>query len=209
MYEETDGLLEQAQEAAGSVSADLIKYAILALVAVIILLVLRRMFRRKKGVAPTLVPDLAVDIGALPTEGPSARPPVLEHYNVPVRLAVLVLAPTGRVRELPPIDRLPDFVDHILPGLADVLLVHKPLIRRWPPQLSSEGFARTFFAHVKLPGDRGKGTAWCSIAGRFKIGRETFMAGLLLRSDAKNNFSESIIREEHEWLGILRVKSGQ
>ena len=134
--------------------------------------------------------------------------PILEHYNVPVRLAAVVLAPTGRVLELPSIDQLPQLIDHIVPGLAQVMAAHRPLIRRWPSQLSAEGFAHAFFTQARLPGDGGKGTPWCSVAGRFKIHRQSLMAGLVMRAESNNNFGQSIIHKEHEWLGILRVKSG-
>lgn len=177
-------------------------------VALAILLLVRRIFKRRKRELPAALADLAVDVASLGEEGPPAGSTVLEHYNVPVRLAAVVLAPTGRVGGLPPPAEISALIDHIVPGLAQVTAGQAPLLRRWPPQLSAEGFARTVFAQVRLPGDGGKGTPWCSVAGRFKVEGTTFMAGLILRAATANNFSQTIIEKEHQWLGVLRVRSG-
>lgn len=202
------GPLDKILDAIRSVGGDLLIYAVGAAIAVMILIVVWKILAGRRREQPPPAPDLAVDLSSLGTEGPAATGPILEHYNVPVRLAAIVLAPTGRVLELPSIEQLPELIDHIVPGLGQVAAAHRPLIRRWPSQLSAEGFAHTFFAQVRLPGDGGKGTPWCSVAGRFKIQRRSLMAGLVMRAESENNFSQSTIHEEHEWLGILRVKSG-
>ena len=179
-----------------------------AVVALVLLWVVWRVLGRRKRKAPLPGPNLAIDVTLLGEQGPPAGPPVLEHYNVPVRLAGVVLAPTGREGALPSSDEIPALIDHAVPGLAEVAATHDPLVRRWPPQLSAEGFARTVFTQVTLPGDGGKGTPWCSVAGRFKVKGATYMAGLILRAAAANNFGQTVIEKEHEWLGVLRVKSG-
>ncbi len=203
------GLLERILDTIRSIGGDLLIYALAAVVVFIILIIVWKIFAGRRREAPPPAPDLHIDLGALAAEGPPASGPILEHYNMPVRLVAVVLAPTGRVLDLPTIDQVPQLIDHIVPGLARVVEAHRPLIRRWPAQLSSEGFAHTFFAQVQLPGDRGKGTPWCAVAGRFEIGRRRIMAGLVMRAGADNNFSQSIVHEQHEWLGILRVKSDE
>lgn len=201
--------LEAAKKAVTSLSLqELLTYALIALAVLLVLYILWRILARRRRELPPPAPDLAIDVLSLGSQGPPTAGPILEHYNVPVRLAAVVLAPTGRAGELPPIDQLPGLIDHVVPGLAQVVAAHETLVRRWPPQLSAEGFAHTFFAQVKLPGDRGKGTPWCSVAGRFEVGRRPMMAGLVMRAETANNFSQSIVHKEHEWLGILRVKSG-
>jgi hypothetical protein len=187
---------------------DLLIYGGSAVVVLLILAVAWKILTSRRRAPPPRVPDLAIDLASLPAEGPPATGPVLEHYNLPVRLAVVVLAPTGRSGELPPIAELARLIDHIVPGLAQVAEAHRPLIRRWPSQLSSEGFAHTFFSQVRLPGDGGKGTPWCAVAGKFKVQRRWLMAGLVMRAESDNNFSQSIVHQEHQWLAILRVKSG-
>lgn len=204
-----EGLPGKILDAIRSASGDLLVYVVAAVIAVVLLIILWKIFTGRRRELPPKAPDLAIDLAALGTEGPPAEGPILEHYNLPVRLAAVVLAPTGRVLDLPSLDQLPQLIDHIVPGLGQVAVAHRPLIRRWPPQLSAEGFAHAFFAQAKLPGDGGKGTPWCSVAGRFKIRRRSLMAGLVMHAEADNNFSQSIIHEEHQWLGILRVKSGE
>ena len=203
-----EGLLNKILDAIRSVGGDMLIYVVAAVIAVLVLIIAWKVLAGRRRELPPPAPDLAIDLTSLGTEGPPPAGPILEHYNVPVRLAAIVLAPTGRVLELPSMDQLPQLIDHIVPGLGQVATAHRPLIRRWPSQLSAEGFAHAFFAQVRLPGDGGKGTPWCSVAGRFKIKRQSLMAGLVMRAGADNNFSQSIIHEEHEWLGILRVKSG-
>lgn len=202
-------IVDKGKEAVSSLSVgELLAYALVVLAALLVLYILWRLLTKGRRELPPPPPELSIDVASLGTQPPPAGAPVLEHYNVPVRLAAVVLAPTGRVRQLPPPEELPGLIDHIVPGLAQVVVGHQPLIRRWPSQLSAEGFAHKFFAKVQLPGDRGKGTPWCSVAGRFEVGRQPLMAGLVMRAASSNNFGQSIVHREHEWLGILRVKGG-
>ena len=197
--------LTKLKETAGAMSAGLLKYAILAAVLVVILYVVVKVLRKPKKAA-LQVPDLAIDVMGLSTQGPPPGGPALYYYNVPVRLAALVVAPAGRMRELPPINQLGDVIDSIVPGLAEVVAAHKPVVRKWPAQLSTRGFAHTLFSHAKLPGEGGKGTPWCSAAGIFKIEKRPIMAGLVMRAAAPTNLGQAIIEEEAQWLDILRIQ---
>lgn len=203
-----EGLLDRILDTITSVDKNVITMAIVAVVALVVVVVVWRIFSGRKPKSLAAVLPEGIDVASLGEQGPAAAGPALEHYNVPVRLAAIVLAPTGRVGGLPTAGELSDLIDNIVPGLAQVTAAHQPLIRRWPPQLSAEGFARTVFTQVRLPGDGGKGSPWCSVAGRLRVAGVTFMAGLILRAAAANNFGQTIIEKEHEWLGVLRVKSG-
>jgi hypothetical protein len=164
-----------------------------------------RMLRRKpaKAVVPPLLP---IDVSMMGDHGPPKGPPVLEFYNYPMRLAAVVLAPVGRVRDLPPDDQLSKLLEAIVPGLERVAALHRPLVRRWPNQVSVRGFGHTLFAELRLPGDCGKGTPWSAVAGTFKMQGQPIMAGLVLRAAASNSFGQMIIDSEEKWLGCLRVK---
>ena len=129
----------------------------------------------------SLSPDLKVLLAELGEKGPPLGPPVLEFYNLPVRLAAIVLAPVGRVSDLPPDQQLPKLIESIIPGLDQVMALHKPLIRRWPSQVSVRGFAHLFFNNARLPGNGGKGSPWSSVAGMFKMKGQPVMAGLVVR----------------------------
>jgi len=89
-----------------------------------------RLFQGRKKGRPRLTPNLRIDVPALGENGPPAGRPVLEFYNLPVRLAAVVLAPVGLERELPPDDQLGAYFDSIVPGLDEVVRRHKPLVRR-------------------------------------------------------------------------------
>ncbi|MBN1394217.1 MAG: hypothetical protein JW959_04285 [Pirellulales bacterium] len=165
-----------------------------------------RSLRRRRGIEAPLRLDLNVEVAALEDRGPPQGPPVLEFYNLPVRLAAVVLAPVGVNRELPSEDRLAPLLESVVPGLDKVAESHRPLVRRWPNQVSARGFAHLFFKHAKLPGLAGKGTVWSSVAGVVKVAGEPVMAGLVLRAAVPNSIGQTIVDAEHQWLGCLRVK---
>ena len=202
-------LINDLKDAAGSLGGDVLRYAIVAIVALVALYLLWRLLRRRRGKLPLVEPDLTIDVGSLGTAGPPAAAPVLEHYNVPMRLAAVVVAPAGRARPLPPRDQLAGVFEAIVPGLAQVVATHDTLVRCWPEQLSISGFAHAFFRHVKLPGDGGKGTQWCSAAGLVKSRGQSVMAGLLMFSRQPNSIGQMIVEHETKWLDILRVKPRQ
>jgi len=179
---------------------------IIAVVAVVATLVVYRILRRSRSGPDVAAVDLSIDVDSLPTGGPGDEGPRLEFYNVPVRLAVLVLAPSGRTGTLPPVDKLPEMVDAIVPGLLAVFESHKPLVRRWPGQLSSQGFAHAYFNNVRLPGDGGKGSPWCSVAGRADYLGQKLLVGMTFRTDAPNSLAQLSLDNERQWLDVLRIR---
>ena len=183
-----------------------LRYALPAAVAVVVLWIVWRVLRRRRPVSAPLSPDLKVMVASLGNDGPPKGPPVLEFYNLPMRLAAIVLAPVGRASELPPDDQLSPLIEAIVPGLDKVAAMHRPLIRRWPSQVSARGFAHLFFSNARLPGDGGKGMPWSSMAGVFKVRGKPVMAGLVFRADQPNSLGQTIIDTEHQWLGCLRVR---
>lgn len=173
------------------------------LIGVAVVLFLFRQFRTRR-LPPE--PDLSIDVLRLDASGPGEKLPRLEYYGTPVRLAVLVLAPSGRSSELPPKDEMRTTIDRLIPGLADVVDAHQPIFRRWPEQLSSQGFAQKFFANVRLPGDRGRGTPWCGVAGKFDSGGQQLLVGMLCCADKPNALNQVIVQHEGLWHDVLRVR---
>ena len=165
-------------------AGDWLPFVVLALAGLVVLWIFRRMLRRRKYVEAPLPKDLTVEVATLTDAAPPPGPPLLEFYNLPVRVAAVVLAPVGRMRDLPSDDQLPALLDAIVPGLDKVTALHQPLVRRWPNQVSARGFAHLFFNNAQLPGSAGKGTPWSSAAGIFKLNNQPVMAGLVLRADA-------------------------
>jgi hypothetical protein len=196
MQQLTDQLGLSATQAAGLLLAGVL------LAAVVVWL------RRRKRLAPVEPPvaDRSIRVTELGEQGPPGAGPRLEFYHLPVRLAALVIAPTGRGNDAPPEDRLAAIVNQIVPGMGAVLEVQRPQVRIWPAQLSSQGFANTFFAQTLLPGDKGKGTPWCAVAGRFEADGQKYQAGLVLRAAAPSNLSHVVVERESQWMDLVRVR---
>jgi len=180
-------------------------WAAVAVFLLVDFLVLRAILRRRRAARQT-PDDLVVDVSFLPDVPPPLAPPVLEFYNIPVRLAAVVLAPVGRASELPAREELPEVIDSIVPGLDQVAAAHEPLIKAWPRQVSSRGFAHAFFANLRLPGDRGTRTLWSAVAGIIRVGETPMMAGVVLRAERPNRYGNIIVENEEQWFSILRVR---
>jgi hypothetical protein len=129
-------------------------------------------------------------------------------YNLPVRLAAIVLAPVGRAGDLPPRERLNEIVDGIVPGLEQVVATHEPAMLVWPRQFSSRGFAHVFFQKVPLQNDVTEKTVWSCVAGVARCHDEPMMAGLILRAETPNRHGFYIMEQAEQWLDVLRVRPG-
>lgn len=187
--------------------AVLIAGVVLTSLFVLVMAVVVFLLFRRRAVRPEpLAPDLRIDLTTLPDHGPKADGPRLEFYGTPVRLAVLVLAPAGRNNAAPTDAELPELVDSLVPGLWAVVQAHSPLVRCWPFQLSTQGFTHSFFNHVQLPGDRGKGTPWSAVAGRFEVGDRQLLAGLVCVADRPNSLSQMTVAHVGQWLDVVRVR---
>jgi len=152
---------------------------------------------------------LALDVGSLSQNGPPSKGPQLACYNVPVRIAALVLAPAGRTNALPPPEKLREVVDRMVPGLMDVVDQHQPVFRRWPGQLSSQGFGSSFVGKLRLPGDSGKGTPWTAMVGKIDFHGQALLVGLVLKADAPNGLGVITLERETQWLDVFRVTSNR
>jgi hypothetical protein len=62
---------------------------------------------------------------------------------------------------------------------------------------------------VTLPGDRGKGTAWCSLAGKFRAAGQVFLAGLVACAAKPNGLGQFVIQHEGQWNDVLRIKNAE
>jgi hypothetical protein len=65
---------------------------------------------------------------------------------------------------------------------------------------------QSFSNHAALPGDRGKNTPWCSIAGRFEADGQRFLAGLICTAAAPNSLGQIMIQHDGMWLDVLRIR---
>jgi hypothetical protein len=196
---------DQWEAALEILTSSLVQSLLVGLVILVVVYSLWRLAVRRRKPPRAVTPDLHVDVSQLDDRGPPAEAPVLRYYHTPMRLAIVVLAPAGRDRALPAPEDLSDVVEAIVPGLSKVIASHKPVVYRWPAQLSTQGFAHGFFANVKLPGDGGKGTPWCSAAGVFRFRGQVNLAGLVMCAESAIHFGRRKIEQEEKWLDVLRV----
>ena len=176
---------------------------LLALIVFVFLFI--KLGKRKKP-AESDEDALKINVGTLSTDAPPTDGAQLEIYNVPMRLVLLVIAPVGREGKIPSNEQLPTVVDAIIPNLMEVMKTHRPEFRRWPWQISSQGFSQAFFTNVPLPGDHGKNTPWSSLAGRFDTPNGPFLAGLVCVSATTNAIGQTAINRSGQWLDVARVK---
>lgn len=182
---------------------------ILAIVAILLFVVIAALlfiFRRRPEPAEPAPLDLTIHVASLEVSGPTGDFPQLTYAAKPVRLAALVVAPVGRSGSIPDADRLLDAVDQLIPGLVEIISIDNPVVKFWPGQLSTHGFAHVFFRNVKLPGQRGMGTPWCSVAGKFKASGQQFLAGLLCTTGQPNDLSEVAVEGNEQWARVLEVR---
>jgi hypothetical protein len=156
--------------------------------------------------APALEePSLSLDVGTL-VERDLAGLTRLEIYNLPMQLAAVIVAPAGRGATLPDHDVVGETLDGLSPGLGDAFKSHAPELVTWPSQLSTEGFIRSFFRHVPLPGNAGKGSEWCSLAGRIETQDESLLVGLVCRAERANSLGQILVERPSKWLDIVRIR---
>jgi hypothetical protein len=178
----------------------LLAVGLVAVVAVLGTIAIWMRRPRTVAAADVLEPIDVTDLAHAPPVGGTQ----LAVYNIPVRLVLMVLAPVGRGGKIPPNEFLPAIVNAIAPNLMQVLSAHGTQFRRWPPQISSLGFAQVFFQNAAIPRG-GKGTPWCSLAGRFDTPAGPFLAGLVAIAAGPNSLGQVAVAQPGQWLDILRV----
>jgi len=168
--------------------------------------VLVRKLRRRSGDVDARPVLCDLRVAELPSDGPPVLSPRLEFYGTPVRLAVVVLAPVGRQGQLPPEGLIASLWEAFVPGVGKIVELHKPSLLYWPAQLSSQGFTQLFFHHLALPGDRGRGTPWCSVAGKFDWMHRSYLIGLVCCAAFSNGLGQATVQHQGLWLDVLRVR---
>jgi len=189
--------------------------AIFAAAALVLLLVMllvlralwRVLFRRRTQEPAGWDREWTEHLAALPPPERSWGVRWMTVYHVPVRLRLVVVAPSGTESavDATAVERL---LDQLVPGLGEVARHDGPRIRVWPPQLSHRGFASTFYRRTIPPDPEGQPSRWVLAAGRAQVGRKPVLLGLALWADQPNMLGR-IELEPHQWLDVLRIKSRQ
>ena len=185
--------------------------AVVALVvATVVLLafVFLLMAIRKKGTAPkqsSSQPELSIDIAKLNTSPPSGLPPKLQLFGIDTQLVVLALAPRGNSVEFPSPEQLRTIVERLSPGFSKLLDHHQPVFRRWPTQMSFEGFQNAFAFNMKLPSEKGKGTPWSTIVGTLNVPNGQLFVGIVCMANEPNQFGQIVVEHEGKWTDTIRA----
>jgi hypothetical protein len=184
----------------------LLLFAAILIGAAIALALIRQLVRWTRRPERTVLLDesLVLDLSELPTAEPG--PTRVTVYHIPVRLAVVVIAPLGRESDPPKHSDVPHLLDRVVPGLASVMSRDQTIVRTWPRQLSATGFAPSLMRHVKLPNDRGRNSPWCLVSGRATFNNASYSVGFALAAADPNNLGLIVVESEHEWLDVLRVR---
>ncbi len=163
-----------------------------------------RWFSRPERESPS-EDDLVIDLAKLPLAEPGATR--LSVYHVPVRLAVVVIAPLGRESVRPTHSDVPKLLDQIVPGLGSVPAHDQTVVRIWPRQLSATGFAPSLMRYLRMPADKGRGTPWCLVAGRTTFDDSGYAVGLALAAAGMNKLDLIAVESEHQWMDVLRMRT--
>ena len=197
-------LLERLKTAAQSLSPEARLGLGLALLLLVAALVLWRVFARRRAKRPPPGPDLTIDLAALDQKGPPATGPVLELYNVPVRLAALILAPVGP-RATAPKRSI---------GRDSAKRSYRASARSSQPssRCGAAGQARSASAVSPTPCSP---TPACPATaarrrpgpprGIFKTRGQPLLAGLILRAQSPNSVGHTTI-ERDAMAGLFRVR---
>ena len=182
----------------------LMLYGGVAAGVLLLLVVLLALMRRgKKRVDPERGQD--EDLSAYPPAPGRPGPRRLTVHSRPVRLRLVVVAPVGKqmVAANGDIEALLDAVQR---GLGQVARQDKPRIKVWPPQLSQQGFAPTFFRRTRCPDRAGQPSHWVLAAGPARAGGRPVLLGLAMWGDDKAPM-EQITLSDTEWDAVVQMQT--
>jgi hypothetical protein len=177
---------------------------LLLLLASVLRRLWRALFARKKPAADW-ERDLRQDLEEcpLPVRPPGAH--ALTVYHVPVRLRLVVVAPSGREGDVDA-TAVEKLLDRVIPGLGGVARNDRPRIRVWPAQLSHQGFNAAFHRCTPKREGEGQPSRWVLVAGRAVVGRQPVMLGLGLWAEEPSTVGRLSL-EPHQWLDVLRLRA--
>ena len=165
---------------------------------VVLLLLFAVMRRGKKGDPET---GLGEDLSTLPPAPKGPRHYQLYVMNQPARLRLVVIAPVGKKT----VGKVDSALEQIFRGLGEVSFDDKPRIRIWPAQLSTTGFAPTFFRLTRSPDAEGKPSRFVRLAGPARAGGMPVLLGLVVEVEDRSKLGK-LTMTETQWGEVLRVE---
>jgi hypothetical protein len=177
--------------------------AIGAGVLVLLVLLVWLMRGRKRPVEPES--GLGEDLAEYPPP-PKPGPRRVSVQGQTGRIRLVVVAPLGK-RTIAQGGAVEPILNQVLRGLGDVTGHDKPRVRVWPPQLSNQGFAPTFFRLVRRPEPAGRRSRWVLLAGPARAGGQQVLVGLAVLADEANDLG-NVVMQPAEWQDVLRLETG-
>ena len=165
---------------------------------VVLLLLFAVMRRGKKGDPET---GLGEDLSTLPPAPKGPRHYQLYVMNQPARLRLVVIAPVGKKT----VGKVDSALEQIFRGLGEVSFDDKPRIRLWPAQLSTTGFAPTFFRLTRSPDAEGKPSRFVMLAGPARAGAMPVLLALVVEVEDRSKLGK-LTMTETQWGEVLRVE---
>ena len=96
-------------------------------------------------------------------------------------------------------------LNHFISDFTRISGLHRPVVFRWPEQLSAQGFFQAFFNQLSLP-DHGRGSCWSAVAGRFTVSEAQYLVGMAFTAEKANGMGEVTVQHEGQWFDVLRIK---
>lgn len=183
-------------------------YVLLIVGALLVLLLLWGLMRglMTRKVKPATERSLEEDLSRYPAPPPRTGDRRLLVEGVPVRIRLVVVAPSGaQAEEELDLDNLGRLLERILPGLGAVYQEDRPRVKLWPRQVSYQGFARHFHQCMLVPEEEGELSPWVLVAGRVKLKDHQMMLGLALVALKPTTLGQQTL-DAHEWTSVLRVR---
>lgn len=182
------------------INSTTLMYGGAAVGAVVVLLLMYFLFGGKKASSPE--DGLGEDLAKLPPVPRDERNYLLKVMNVPVRLRLVVIAPVGKKT----IGKVDSALEQILRGLGEVAIDDRPRVRIWPSQLSTTGFAPTFFRLTRKPEAEGRPSRWILLAGPARAGNMPVLLGLAVEADSVSKLG-LLTMTESQWNEALRIEN--
>jgi hypothetical protein len=135
---------------------------------------------------------------------PPAGAKRLSANGVPVRLRLVVVAPTGKAADPISLDDVPELFDELIRGLGGFIKTDKPRVKIWPTPLSVAGFATTFHRLVESPDAGMKLSRWIKLAGPARTGQRPIVLGLALYADEPCKLGDVQV-ETKQWNELLQI----
>jgi hypothetical protein len=167
--------------------------------AFVVLLLLFSVMKRQKKVDPEA--GLGDDLSTLPPAPKGQRHYQLYVMNQAARLRLVVVAPVGKKA----VGKVDSALEQVFRGLGEVSFDDKPRIRIWPPQLSTTGFAPTFFRLTRSPDADGKPSRFVMLAGPARAGATPVLLGLVVEVEDRSKLGK-LTMTETQWGEVLRVE---